>query len=272
MYRCPHPTPSSLLIAGLLGTTLLLGACAAPPSAPASPAKPDAAHSSANSLDWAGRYSGRLPCADCEAIATTLQLNPDRSYLLQTRYEGKGDGRLFEQRGRFGWDAAGGTIRLEGIQGGPDRYRVAEGRLIQLDMSGAPITGALADRYVLAKATPPDAQLIAGGRAWRLVELMGKSVPAGPGTPTLIFGADGASVSGYSGCNQFGGSVELGKAPQRLRFGQMAATLRACPEMALEQQFLQMLGQADGYHADAKQLQLHRARMAPLARFAPSQP
>lgn len=120
----------------------------------------------------------------------------------------------------------------------------------------------------------PDPLLIANGREWRLVELMGQPVrpdPAGR-VPTLGFKPDGPSVAGYNGCNQFFGSVELPEGPQRLRFGQLASTMRACPDMALEQQFMQMLAQVDGYYADAKQLHLHRARMAPLARFEAVQP
>lgn len=258
----------------LLGPSLsllLLAACAAPPQSAPPQSAPPAAQTAASAPDWAGRYSGRLPCADCTALATTLQLDADGNYLIQTRYEGKSE-QLLGQRGRFDWDAVSSTVRLRGIQGGPDRYRFVEGRLIQLDLSGAPITGALAERYVLAKHAPPDPLLIAGGRTWRLVELMGKPVPALPAAPTLAFAADGSTVSGSGGCNQFGGAVELGPAPQRLRFGRMAATLRACLDMALEQQYLQMLAQADGYFADARQLQLHRARMAPLARFEPAAP
>ncbi|HEX2011943.1 MAG TPA: copper resistance protein NlpE N-terminal domain-containing protein [Roseateles sp.] len=269
--------PRPLACLGLL-CAALLAACAAPPDAKVPPAKAEAAHHGANALDWAGRYSGRLPCADCEAIATTLQLNADHSYVLQTRYLGKGEGQTFEQRGRFVWNLPDHTILLHDIKSGPDRYRVGEGRLTQLDMRGGPIAGALAERYVLAKEAPPDLLLIAGGREWRLVELMGRPVTPGPDgrMPGLSFKPDGSgqgfAVSGYSGCNQFFGPTELGGAPLRLRFGKLAGTLRACPDMALEQQFLQMLAQVDSYQADARQLQLHRARMAPLARFVPAPP
>lgn len=119
-----------------------------------------------------------------------------------------------------------------------------------------------------------DPKLTAQARPWRLVELMGQPVkPDEQGrVPTLIFSADGASVSGFAGCNSFSGQATLGQGPQRLRLGPLAATLRACPDMALEQQYLRMLDQVDGYFADGRQLHLHRARMAPLARFEQSAP
>jgi heat shock protein HslJ len=279
MPLAAHPTLPLLLPA------LLLAACASAPAPAPAPPVPTAAASTAapapsprpgKSLDWPGQYSGQLPCADCEGITTTLELQADLSYTLQTRYLGKGEGQVFKQRGRFEWLADGSTIRLLNPQGGPDRYRVAEGRVTQLDLSGQPITGALAERYVLSKqASPaPDPQLIAGGREWRLVELMGQPVAAGAGgrRPSLVVSAEGRSVSGFAGCNSYGGALTLGE-PQRLRFGPLAATLRACAEgMALEQQFLQVLSQADGYHAEAGRLQLLRARMAPLARFELAQP
>mgnify|MGYP003611360718 CR=1 FL=1 len=57
------------------------------------------------------------------------------------------------------------------------------------------------------------------------------------------------------------------------RLHHQAYKAATCAEgMALEQQFLQVLSQADGYHAEAGRLQLLRARMAPLARFELAQP
>lgn len=124
-------------------------------------------------------------------------------------------------------------------------------------------------------AARPDPLLIAEGREWRLVELMGQAVKpdAGGRVPTLSFKLEGQSlrVSGYNGCNGFFGQAEQG-ATLRLRFDKLASTLRACPDMSMEQQFMQALERTDSYHADAKQLQLHRARMAPLARFEPAAP
>jgi hypothetical protein len=48
------------------------------------------------------------------------------------------------------WDDTGNIINL-GIAQTPSYYRVAQNKLIQLDMEGKPVTGNLADMYVLTK-------------------------------------------------------------------------------------------------------------------------
>jgi len=111
---------------------------------------PDA-HNSQNSLDWQGTYKGIMPCADCEGIATELVLNKDLTYVIKTKYLGKGDGKVLEESGNFVWDKSGGSITLKGLIDRPSKYKVGENQLIQLDMKGKPITGDLAERYILRK-------------------------------------------------------------------------------------------------------------------------
>jgi len=130
-------------------------------STPAPAAAPKAAtgDNSMTSVDWAGSYSGVVPCADCEGIETTLTLNSDRTYVMRTKYLGRDD-KVFEQKGTFTWDEGGGKIQLQDMVGGPDRYLVGENVLIQLDKEGNRITGELADKYLLHKgdaaaASPP---------------------------------------------------------------------------------------------------------------------
>lgn len=109
------------------------------------------AHNSQNSLDWSGNYKGITPCADCEGIETELILNLDLTYLLKTKYLGKGDGKVFEEKGNFVWDKTGSQISLEGLKGRLSQYKVGENKLVQLDMEGKIITGVLAEKYVLKK-------------------------------------------------------------------------------------------------------------------------
>ena len=111
----------------------------------------DGAHTSKNALDWYGMYKGVLPCADCEGLETVLVLNADHTYLLQTKYLGKGDGKVIEKTGSIAWNTSGSTIMLAGIEDAPSMYLVAENQLIQLDLNGNKITGDLADKYILAK-------------------------------------------------------------------------------------------------------------------------
>lgn len=107
-------------------------------------------HTSSNSLDYTGKYTGILPCADCEGIATEIQINKDNTYSKRIRYIGKGD-QIFEEKGSYSWKSAGNTISLIGSPGNPSLYYVGENTLTQLDMKGNKITGDLAGNYILRK-------------------------------------------------------------------------------------------------------------------------
>ena len=109
----------------------------------------DSIHNSRNSLDWWGVYTGLLPCADCEGIKVILTLNRDETYELSYLYVGKSD-TPFVFSGEFVWDEAGGRITLP-REDFPIRYKVGEGRLYQLDVEGNPVSGDLAEMYVLIK-------------------------------------------------------------------------------------------------------------------------
>jgi uncharacterized lipoprotein NlpE involved in copper resistance len=78
-------------------------------------------------------------------------LNTDLTFVIKTKYLGKGDGKVFEEKGNFVWDKMGSTISLEGLKYRPSQYKVVENRLIQLDMEGNVISGDLAEKYVLTK-------------------------------------------------------------------------------------------------------------------------
>jgi len=120
---------------------------AAEPMPSTAPSYPD---SSRSALDWDGRYLGRLPCADCEAIETELTLSADGGYVLRTRYLGRSD-EWYRETGRFVWDDRGQVVRLS--EGAPDAtaFFVGENVLWQLDQSGQRIEGSLAELYQLHK-------------------------------------------------------------------------------------------------------------------------
>ena len=255
-------SPRSLALTVLVFATL--GCAGSERPAPAPAPKPD---SSETSLDWDGTYRGVVPCADCEGIETELTLSRDRTYVLSTRYLGKNFPSR-ELRGTFAWNDAGNAVTLSNVPGGPTQYRVGENALIQLDLNGQPITGPLAPNYRLEKVTAATEPDIAGVR-WRLVELMGKPVPAAADperAPFLRLIEDGQRIEGFGGCNTFGGRYEL-PAPTRIRFSHVAATLMACPDMQVETEFLRVLESTDNYAIAEDRLSLHKARMAPLARF-----
>lgn len=86
------------ILIGTLTTTLLLLGCSkqeqAAPQAEAQPteqtapaAVQQAAPETYGVANFAGEFTGTLPCADCPGIDTTLTLRNDGSYLLHSAYQ-----------------------------------------------------------------------------------------------------------------------------------------------------------------------------------------
>ena len=226
------------------------------------------ADNSRTSIDWAGSYSGVVPCADCEGIATTVVLHPDMSYSMRMQYLGKSE-TIYNQEGTFTWNPEGSTITLQGIKEGPQYYKVGENQLIQLDMQGQAITGANAGLYVLAKTNNSITN-----KYWKLVEVMGQPVPTDDTLhgkePHMILHTAENRVTGNGGCNGFGGTYQLDSANNRIHFSPLMATKMACLEgnrMKVEDQLFKALEMTDSYYVKGDSLQLNKARMAPLARF-----
>src|SRR5690554_2899466 len=71
-------------------------------------------HTSEISLDWEGRYTGLLPCADCEGIETTVNLLGDQTFIMREIYIGKGEDPI-EETGDFVWTEDGGSVELETV-------------------------------------------------------------------------------------------------------------------------------------------------------------
>ena len=244
----------------LVWALALVAALAAGGCTTSTPANPDPAHNARVSLDWAGAYRGILPCADCEGIETVVVLADDETFSTQRRYLGKGE-EVFTTRGSFDWNAAGNTVILAGDP--PTRYFVGENRIWHLALDGSRITGALAENYVLDKLGDSPT-----GTYWKLVELNGQPVPKLDREPYMILDAESGKVNGFGGCNRFGGPYTLDEATSRIRFGDLAATMMACPAgMDVERAFHEVLRRADNYSRKGDRLTLNRARMAPLARF-----
>jgi heat shock protein HslJ len=216
---------------------------------------------SKNSLDWAGTYTGVIPCADCSGIQTTIELTENETYKLVQTYLDKEDGH-FDSSGKFTWNQEGNTVTL-GKGDDMMQFQVGEGMLIMLDREGNEITGDLAENYILAKI---DINLVE--KYWKLTELFGEPVitPEGGKEAHMILKAEGNLVNGNSGCNTFNGSYTL-KPGNRIRFSQMVSTMMMCLNMETEKKMSEVLEMTDNYVLNGDTLILNKARMAPLARF-----
>ncbi|MCS6974256.1 MAG: copper resistance protein NlpE N-terminal domain-containing protein [Cyclobacteriaceae bacterium] len=219
------------------------------------------------SVDWPGIYFGILPCADCEGIRTELQLDKNESYRMVNEYLGKEENK-FSYSGKFLWSKDGNKIILV-INQKPDssfQFQVGEYSLWKLDRAGKKITGALEDRYILNKI---EKDTVIVEKYWKLIELHGK--PYVPDTllkkqPHMILKIPDNRVVGNSGCSQFMGTYQIQPGYQ-IKFSRMSSTMMACPNMDLEREFLKVLEVTDSYAIFRDTLSLHKARMAPLARF-----
>ncbi len=105
-------------------------------------------HTAETSLDYPGTYTGTLPAADCPGIKATLVLADDGSYALHMEYLERGT--AFDEKGTF--KVEGNLLTLAPSDGGQvGYYQVEENRLRHLDADRKPITGELAEHYVLRK-------------------------------------------------------------------------------------------------------------------------
>lgn len=97
------------------------------------------------SANLAGYYSGDLPCVDCEAINTMLELHKDNSYVLRYMYEGKSEDQFIKEGE---WSIKKNMLTLEGVD---YQYKINPDYLIQLDLAGNEIKGDLAEKYQLSR-------------------------------------------------------------------------------------------------------------------------
>lgn len=107
---------------------------------------------SRNSLDWAGIYSGMLPCADCEGIKMSITLKNNLTYEREMVYMGK-NAAAYKSNGNFRWNEEGNKITLinKNENEKANQYLVGENKLIKLDLNGNIIQGNLKNKYVLEK-------------------------------------------------------------------------------------------------------------------------
>lgn len=105
---------------------------------------------------------------------------------------------------------------------------------------------------------------------WKLKTLEGREIKMVKNQEREIYfmlKTDEPRVTGFSGCNTFTGEYIL-KEGNRIRFSNIAVTLKACPDVAInETEFLDFFKLADNYTIDKNTLSLNVGRRAPLAVF-----
>lgn len=105
---------------------------------------------------------------------------------------------------------------------------------------------------------------------WKLKTLEGQEIEMADNQEKeahFILKTEGNKVQGFAGCNSFSGNYTLEKG-NRISFSQMATTLRACPDVDVnESEFLKIFELADNYTINNDILMLNIGRRAPLAVF-----
>lgn len=105
-------------------------------------------HTAETSLDYKGTYTGTFPAADCPGIEVTLTLHPDGKFTEHDKYIDRNS--EFREKGTY--KVEGNLLTLSPEKGADaSYYKVEENRLRRLDTDKQPVTGALADHYVLTK-------------------------------------------------------------------------------------------------------------------------
>ena len=216
------------------------------------------AHTSQTSLDWAGTYSGYLPCSACDEMETELTLNSDNNYVL-TQTKGEQDSKVTE--GKFVWKE--NHIVLENMPKEFDSnvFKVEEDRIRMLDKNGKTISDDSENSYLLGKNGNAEVE----NRRWKLVELYGKKIKGESDSHYVVFHSENNQIEAKAGCNQlsFGYKIKNGL---RLEVTPGISTMMACPDEA-EEIFKKMMMEADNISVNEKTLTLNKARMAPLAVF-----
>lgn len=72
----------------------------------------DSTASTTEKLSFTGNYEGKIPCADCPGIETKLTLNDDKTFVLESNYLEKKDGKITD-KGSFEVSPDGEFITLK---------------------------------------------------------------------------------------------------------------------------------------------------------------
>lgn len=96
-------------------------------------------------------YKGVLPCADCGGIETSLFLEKDGSWIMQQKYQGRGDGTATASWGT--WARTANKLTLTATDGEKWYFHPQGDTLVMLDQEGNAIESSL--NYTLKPVQQP---------------------------------------------------------------------------------------------------------------------
>ncbi|MCJ0742705.1 META domain-containing protein [Pedobacter montanisoli] len=108
------------------------------------------------------------------------------------------------------------------------------------------------------------------GTQWKLNELNGKAIKldtAFKKEPHLVFEKETNKFNGNAGCNNFMGSFKL-KDSNGIELSQVGATMMACPNLAVETEFLDAMKKVKTYHIEGNVLMLNDEKNTTLAKLS----
>ena len=111
----------------------------------------DSPSAATQTAKYDAQYQGTLPCADCDGVVTTLTLNPDGTFFMESEYLANKPVK-FSQKGKY-TEVEEGVVELTLDNNDKVYYQIEEGEAIMLDQNRKAPTGAVADHYVLKQST-----------------------------------------------------------------------------------------------------------------------
>ncbi len=97
---------------------------------------------------YCGTYEGTFPAADGPGIQTTVKIDKQNRFEQKQVYLGEKNGD-FTENGSY--HKHGSVLSLQADNGEMMFYQIESGQLRRLDMNQEPVSGALAEHYVLKK-------------------------------------------------------------------------------------------------------------------------
>ncbi|MEO6695867.1 MAG: META domain-containing protein [Ignavibacteria bacterium] len=207
-----------------------------------------------------GIYSGKTPCADCEAVIYTVTLLPSRYFSTKSIYAGK-DVKPFEITGK--WRMIGDSIIvLDDIKGSQSYLQIINNNTVRmLDASMQKITGMYETMFVLTRGEINSDSLNKmmteiKDTTYILEVINGQPISKKEytnGIPELKFDIRKATVSGSTGCNRLNGEVKI--TGNQISFSNLAMTRMMCPGNS-ESDFLSVLKNAKTFKTENNTLYL----------------